>query len=227
MAGSWWVCERLTWHGRRFLAADIPGLIEGAHQGKGLGIDFLKHTERTKVLWHLIDATLADSKVQFKVINTELKQYSKDLADKPQIIIFTKIDAIMPEQLKAIKKLKFAALPVFYVSAAAHIGLDNLLQATVQQLQAIPNPSAEIKVYTLADLPTTRFDVGKLRNKLFVKGYKVERMLVKTDIENEQALGRLYKVLKRMGVLSELKRIGAKDGDLVKIGKKTIEYKEV
>ena len=213
--------------GKRFLIADIPGIIEGAHQGKGLGIDFLKHVERTKLLLHLIDATLDDPKTQFKVINSELKKYSKDLADKPQIVVFTKIDAITSERLKTIKKLKFNKLPVFYISGVAHTGVHNLLQETVRTLQAIPAPSADIKVYTLADLPSIRFEVGKLKGKFFVKGGKVDRLLVMTDIDNEQALGRLYKVLKRMGVLAELRKVGAKEGDMVKIGTKTIEYRMI
>jgi len=214
--------------GKRFLAADIPGLIEGAHLGKGLGIDFLKHIERTKLLLHLIDATVANPKDQFKIINSELKKYSKDLATKPQIIVFTKIDSITPERLKAIKKLKFTSGgPVFYISAATHAGMPDLLQEAVRRLQAIPDPSAGIKVYTLADLPSVRFEVGKLRGKFFVKGDKIERLLVMTDIDNEQALGRLYKVLRRMGVLAELRKIGAKEGDIVKIGSKTIEYRQM
>ncbi len=213
--------------GKRFLAADIPGLIEGAHKGKGLGIDFLKHVERTKLLLHLIDATLDNPKTQFKIINSELKKYSRDLAAKPQIVVFTKIDAITPERLKAIKKLKFTGRPVFYISGAAHTGVQDLLREVVQQLKAIPSPSADIKVYTLADLPSTRFEVGRLRRKLFVKGERIEKLLIRTDIDNEQALGRLYKVLRRMGVLAELRKIGAKEGDMVKIGQKTIEYKNV
>ena len=213
--------------GKRFLAADIPGLIEGAHQGKGLGIDFLKHVERTKLLLHLIDATLDNPKAQFKTINSELKKYSKDLAGKPQIIVFTKIDAITPERLKAIKKLKFVGRKVFYVSGAAHTGLPELLQEVVRELRAIPDPSAAIKVYTLADLPNTRFEVDKIKGKLIVKGERIERMLIRTDLDNEQAIGRLYKILRRMGVLSELRKIGAKEGDIVKIGQKTIEYREI
>lgn len=213
--------------GHRFLVADIPGLIEGAHRGKGLGIDFLKHVERTKLLLHLIDATLDAPKTQFKIINSELKKYSKDLAAKPQIVVFTKIDAITPESLKAIKKLKFSKLPVFYISAAAHMGVPGLLQEMVKQLKAIPSPSADIKVYTLADLPSARFEVSKLKGKFFVKGDKIEKLLVRTDIDNDQALGRLYKILKRMGVLAELRKIGAKEGDIIKIGSKTIEYRAI
>jgi len=229
----------VNFSGKRFLVADIPGLIAGAHRGKGLGIDFLKHVERTKLLLHLIDATLDDPKLQFKVINSELKKYSKDLAAKPQIIVFTKIDAITPALIKAIKKLKFASSPrgplargagrgeVFYISGVAHTGLPELLQEVVRQLRAIPDPSVGIKVYTLKDLPLTRFEVGKLRGKFFVKGGKIEQLLIMTDINNEQALGRIYKIFKRMGVLAELRKIGAEEGDLVRIGQKTIEYKKV
>lgn len=213
--------------GRRFLAADIPGLIEGAHTGKGLGIGFLKHIERTKVLVHLIDALLPNIKEDFKVVNTELKKYSKNLANKPQIVAVNKIDAVDADALKVIKKQKFGKHPVFYISAVAHTGVPELLHAINNTLRMAPKIVEKTKVFTLADVPTYRFEVTKKGKGFVVKGDKVEKLLAKTDIENMQAMGRVYKVLKRMGVLAELKKIGAKDEDNVTIGKKTIEYREV
>ena len=82
-------------------------------------------------------------------------------------------------------------------------------------------------MYTLNDIPINRFEVSKKKGKFFVKGDKVERLVIKTDLNNFQALGRMYKILKRMGVLSELKKIGIQEGDLIKIGKQEIEYKQV
>ena len=217
----------VNFSGQRFLVADIPGIIEGAHQGKGLGIDFLKHVERTKVLIHMIDATTDDPKNQFKVINTELKKYNKELAAKSQVVVFNKIDAVTPEKLKAIKKYKFK-YPVFYISAVSHQGLNDILEATIKQIAAAPKDTGStVKVYTLADIPSNRFEVGKKKDKYFVKGEKVEKWLVKTDVNNDEALGRLYKLLRRIGVLSELGKLGAKNGDTIKIGQKTIEYKEI
>jgi GTP-binding protein len=217
----------VDFEGRRFLAADIPGLIEGAHTGKGLGIGFLKHIERTKVLVHLIDALSPSIKADFKVVNNELKKYSKKLADKPQIIAVNKIDAVDDEMMKEIKKQKFSKYPVFYISAAAHKGLPELLHAINDTLRKAPKVIEKIKVFTLADVPINRFEVAKKARGFTVKGDKVEKVLAKTDIRNMQAMGRLYKVFKRMGVMAELRKIGAKDGDKIVIGKQVIEYREV
>jgi len=213
--------------GRRFLAADIPGLIAGAHRGKGLGIDFLKHIERTKVLVHLIDVLSSSVKKDFQIVNNELKKYSKKLADKPQLVVVNKIDAVDDATMKEIKKQKFGKYPVFYISAVAHKGLSELLHAINSALRSAPKVVEKIKVFTLADVPINRFEVMKKAKGFSVKGDKVERILAKTDIENMQAMGRAYKVLKRMGVMAELRKIGAKDGDNITIGKRVIEYREV
>lgn len=217
----------VDFQGKRFLAADIPGLIEGAHQGKGLGIDFLKHVERTKVLIHMVDATDEDPKAGIKVINDELKKYNTELKNKPQIIVFSKIDAITPEKLVQLKKLKLKT-PTFFVSAVSHQGLEDILRATIKQIEAVPKDAGTtVKVYTLDDLPSNRFEVGKKKDAYFVKGERIEKWLIKTDTNNEEALGRLYKILRRVGVLAELRKIGAQDGDIIKIGPKTIEYKDM
>lgn len=213
--------------GGRFLVADIPGLIAGAHTGKGLGIDFLKHIERTKILIHLIDGISPTIKDDFKTVNQELKKYSKALIAKSQIVVINKIDAMDEAGLKTIKKYKFGKYPVFYISAVAQKGLDQLLYAVKEALRRVVPLPQPVKVYTLADLPMNRFEVRRHGKKLSVKGDKVERLLAKTDQQNEQAVGRMYKVLKRMGVLAELRKAGANEGDIITIGKQTIEYREV
>jgi len=213
--------------GKRFMAADIPGLIEGAHRGKGLGIDFLKHIERTKVIVHVLDATSSDVKRDFNTINAELKRYNKELAAKPQVIAVNKIDVVNNISLRELRKIKFGRFPMYYISAVTHMGLERLLYEVLDMLRKVPSQPEPVPVYTIADLPTERYEVGKRRGGWYVKGDKVERMLVKTDLRNEQALGRLYKVLKRIGVQAELKKIGAREGDNVKIGKFTIEYRVV
>lgn len=213
--------------GKRFMAADIPGLIEGAHQGKGLGIDFLKHIERTKVLIHILDGTSSDIKADFKIINNELKKYNKELAAKPQVVAINKTDVLTSKSLAELRKLKFGSYPVHRISAVTHLGLEPLLYDVLNALNAVPAKPTAIPTYTIADIPTERYEVGKRRGGWFVKGDKIERMIIKTDLHNEQALGRLYKILKRMGVQAELKKIGAKEEDKVKIGKFTIEYRIV
>jgi len=211
----------------RFLAADIPGLIKGAHRGKGLGINFLKHIERTKILIHVIDATSTTIKKDFNTINSELKKYSSKLAQKPQIVVLNKMDVIDNKTLAGIKRYKFNNWPIHYISAVTHQGLKNLLYDVVVTLKKIPNPSRRIKIYTIADLPMNQFEVSKKGKQFLVKGDRVERLVQKTDLNHPQALGRLYKILKRIGVLSELKKNGAQDNDIIKIGKHTIEYKEI
>jgi len=211
---------------KRFLAADIPGLIKNAHKGKGLGIDFLKHIERTKVLIHVIDGTSAAIKQNFNTINSELKKYNPSLAEKPQIVAVNKMDVISEAELKALQKNKFNSYPVHYISAVTHKNVDKLLADVVKVLDKTPDPAKNIRVYTLEDLPMNRFEVSRQGKKFVVKGDKVVRLIQKTDLNNLQALGRMYKVLKRMGVLAELKKAGAKDGDEVKIADFIIDYKE-
>lgn len=211
----------------RFLMADIPGLIKGAHKGKGLGIEFLKHIERTKVLIHIIDGTSTTIKQDFNDINTELKKHSPVLIDKPQIIAINKIDVLNEKKIASVKKLKFNNFPVHYISAVTHRGTKELIIDVVKTLKKIPKPKEIIKIYTLDDIPMDRFEVSKKGKKFIVKGDKVEKLLYKTDLNNLQALGRLYKILKRLGVLAELKKAGAKEGDEIKIAKFTIEYKKV
>lgn len=212
---------------RRFLVADIPGLIADAHKGKGLGIDFLKHIERTKVLIHILDATSESIKKDFSTVNSELKKHAKELIQKPQVIAINKIDLVDDKRLKTLKRYKFGSYPVHYISAVTHQGVDQLVYDTANILSKAPKAKEKIHVYTLDDIPMNRFEVYKKSGKFSVKGDKVERLIVKTDFNNFQALGRMYKILKRMGVLSELKKIGIQEGDMIKIGKQEIEYKQV
>lgn len=211
----------------KFLMADIPGLIKGAHKGKGLGVEFLKHIERTKVLIHVIDGISDTIKQDFNSINAELKKYNPILSDKPQIIAINKIDVLDDKKIASIKKLKFDNFPVHYISAVTHKGTKELIIDVVRALEKIPDSKDPIKIYTLDDIPMNRFEIIRKGKKFIVKGHKIEKLLYKTDLNNLQALGRLYKILKRVGVLGELKKAGAKDGNEVKIAKFTIEYKEI
>ncbi|MEA1909955.1 MAG: GTPase ObgE [Patescibacteria group bacterium] len=213
--------------GRRILFADIPGLIEGAHMGKGLGIDFLKHVERTKVLVHILDSLKPDPYEDWQKINNELELYSKALAGKPQVVVFNKIDALDDAKRGELEKINFGT-QVFYISAASHKGLDELLSVIHEELDKLPDPEIEEETITIKDLPYSRFEVEKdLDGNFYVTGSKVEKLVIKTDLNNEQALGRMYKVMRRMGVLAELAKKGAEVGDKVTIGGTTIEYRQI
>lgn len=113
--------------GRSFVVADIPGLIEGAHAGKGLGIQFLRHIERTKVLVFLIDATSENPKADYNVLLNELKLFNKQLPKKPRIVALTKIDIVDGERLKALKKISFGNAPTFLISAVSNFGIKKLV----------------------------------------------------------------------------------------------------
>jgi GTP-binding protein len=114
--------------GQGFVVADIPGLIEGAHLGKGLGIQFLRHIERTKVLVFLLDGTREDPKADFALLLKELKLFKADLAKRPRLIAITKADALQPSELKKARSLAFGRTPVLAISAVAGTGIRDLVE---------------------------------------------------------------------------------------------------
>ncbi|MDD5605900.1 MAG: GTPase ObgE [Patescibacteria group bacterium] len=214
-----------------FVVADIPGLIEGAATGKGLGIQFLKHVERTNLLLHILDATSPDPKRDFDNINKELKEYHSSLKAKPQIVVFNKIDVANEDQLNKIKKLKFGRAPVFYISAVTHADVKKLLGKIANILKTgkkkAPQGDELFRVFTIKDLPYMRFEVLKRKGFFEVVGRKQEKLAIKTDMNNPQALARFYKVLDRMGVLTALKKAGANEGDRVKIAGKEFDFEVI
>ncbi len=122
--------------GASFVVADIPGLIEGAHQGKGLGIQFLRHIERTKVLVFLLDGTCEDVAADFRILQNEMKLFNKELVKKPMIVVVTKIDILDDATLKRLKSKKFKGAPAFFISAVARIGISELIEEMWQHVGA-------------------------------------------------------------------------------------------
>ncbi len=122
--------------GASFVVADIPGLIEGAHEGKGLGIQFLRHIERTKVLVFLLDGTSEDIKSDFKILQKELKLFNKDLLKKPAMIAVTKIDALDEKMMATIRKVKFGSVPTYYISSVARVGVQDLVEGMWEYVSA-------------------------------------------------------------------------------------------
>lgn len=217
---------------KTLIVADIPGLIEGASKGKGLGMQFLRHIERTKMLVHLLDATKPNPKTAFTTINKELKAYNPELAKRPQILVFNKVDALSDKELASLKKLKFPVEAVVFVSAVAHHGVPELLRTILKYLPKatqLQNQRGVLKVFTINDLPRVRFEisVNKKTHHFTLKGPAQERLVLKTDWTNTQSIGRFWKVFKRMGVWDALKKAGAKYGDIIKIGSQEIEFEDV
>jgi GTP-binding protein len=222
-----------------YVVADIPGLIEGASQGVGLGHEFLRHVERTRLLVHMIDGSgqsERDPIKDYEQINKELAEYSPDLAKKPQIVVINKID--MPETTANLPRLKryFKKLDItpVLISAAGRQGTKELLRSLATSLQELPppgpliqSPTGEIPVIRPASIDEDAFTILKMGDGEFrVRGRRIERIVAMTPMENDEALERLQIMLERMGISRALEREGVKDGDLVHFGNFDLHWQE-
>lgn len=212
------------------LFADIPGLIEGAAQGKGLGDDFLRHVERTSVLVHLIDAYQNDIANAYQTIQSELAAYVTNLAERPQIVVLTKIEGldeeIVEDLIKQLRAIVPEQVPIFAISAQAHKGIKELLFAvkdTVAQEKArklalvSEDETHGLPVLTLED-NAKAFTIAKQNNAYYITGRKIERFAAKTDFENEYGVQRLRDIMRKMGIMHELVRQKIEPGDRIIIG---------
>lgn len=232
-----------TKSGDSFAMADLPGLIEGASQGVGLGTQFLRHIERTRVILHVIDMSASEGRDPYEdyvSINNELETYNLRLMERPQIIVANKMD--MPEaqeNLKAFKKKlaaqydEFDDLPmIFPISSLAHQGLENLLEATAELLAK----TDEFLLYDESDLvdeeayygfaeAEKEFEITRDDDATWVlSGEKLERLFVMTNMERDESIMKFARQLRGMGVDEALRERGAKDGDPVRIGKFEFEF---
>lgn len=220
-------------HESSLLFADIPGLIEGAAEGKGLGDEFLRHVERTAVLLHLVDVTSDDIVRDYQTIQNELATYRSNLAAKQQIVVLSKIDLALPEDLEAQKAALTAVVPagtqLFAISSQAHENLKPLLYAVRACVDAerkrLAEEEPEIKevpVLRLKDHSIWR--VSRDGDVFLVSGSKIERFAVKTDFSNEEAVRRLRAIMRKQGIMHELQRQGAKPGNTVRVASGSFEY---
>jgi GTPase len=222
-----------------FVLADIPGLIEGAAQGVGLGHEFLRHVQRTRLLIHMLDGASfeRDPWQDFEAINRELREYDEHLATRPQIIALNKID--LPgaqERWPALKaKAEAAGYPAFAISAVTHQGVDELMQFTAQRLEEIQREEAEqaaaqsipdMEGTVLRPQPEDAFAVTKEQGVYVVRGKRVERTVSMTNQESEESMDRLQGTLAKMGVTRALEEAGVKVGDRVRFGKVELYWGE-
>jgi len=216
--------------GRNLVMADVPGLIEGASQGKGLGIKFLRHLERTRLLLHLVDLTtvrdLKDLSHQIKTIDRELFNHSLRFKKTPQILVLTKLDALPDREnaMKWVKSFEKKGKKIFLMSAVSGEGLSDLLEEIWKRIQEpLPldekGPALEVKYEV-----KSRFRAWKENDGFHVSGKEIDKWITMTRFESRDALERFQKILKRLGVMSELKRLGAKPGDTIFLGHKELIY---
>jgi GTP-binding protein len=217
--------------GRSFVVADIPGLVEGAHEGAGLGHQFLRHIERTRLLVHLLDLSGLsgrDPANDFEVINGELAAYSERLAALPQWVVLNKLDmpdaASIAPPLQA--DLEARGYRVFSLSALTGEGVALLTYALAEALEAMPReaPPAE-EVVRFSPPAEAGWEIESSGEGVYrVKGRRIERLVAMTDLNNDAGVARLRRQLDRMGLVAELRELGAKDGDTVQIGAEEFDF---
>ncbi len=211
------------------LFADIPGLIEGASQGKGLGDEFLRHVERTSVLVHLIDVYSDDVGHDYKTIMEELAAYQIDLSKRPQIIALTKIDGVdkkqLQSQLKSLKKVTPKGSAVTAISSPKKEGIDELLRLVVKKvakakLTAEKKAKKELPVIGLKEEDT--WQVNKIEDGFSVTGHKIERFAHRTHFGDYHGEQRLMDILRKEGIVKELEHRGIEPGQKITIGQPAI-----
>ncbi len=217
--------------GKGFVIADIPGLIEGASEGVGLGHEFLRHIERTKVLIHLVDAASTEGRdpiADIYAINKELEAYNADIAHRPQVIAANKIDAIYAEEgedpiVKIRKEFEPKGIKVFPISAVSGQGLSELLYYVSDMLADIdeaptvfePEFNPDIDIVTGNEPYTVEFN--QKDNEYVVEGPRIEKMLGYTNLDSERGFQFFQKFLKENGILDELEALGIQEGDTVRM----------
>lgn len=220
------------------LIADIPGLIEGASKGKGLGDAFLRHVERTAVLLHLIDAYSDDIKNSYLTIRNELKSYSKELDIRPEIVAITKIEGldqdIVDMQIDELKKVVSSGTKVMAISSMAHKGLKELLRELNKIVKVEREKQKEISITVEDDeLPVISLNQEELskawnvekveeedRTLYIVTGEKIERFAIRTNFDQEEGVDRLRDILKKLGIAQELLKKGAESDSIISISGK-------
>lgn len=216
-----------------YVIADIPGIIEDAHQGAGLGHDFLRHIERTRLLVHVVDVSGSEGREpidDFNAINHELKEFSAELAARPQIVVANKCDAAEPEAVEKfvseVKKLGYE--DVFVISAAGRIGLKELTDKITEMVSKLPPTvlhdiiNSDEKTYKFEE--AKKFDI-EIEGKVYVvKGAWIKKIFNSTNFGDTESTNFFQRTLEGAGVFEELRRLGIKEGDTVRIEDLEFDY---
>lgn len=221
-------------NGASFVMADIPGLIEGASEGVGLGLKFLRHVERTRLLIHVIDVAGTEGRdpVQdFYKINAELSNYSEKLSNKLQVVAANKIDVMQDEEnyrrLEKVAKQK--GYEIFKISAVTGEGLNELFNRVAELLKEIPKQELEEvdkTVYYNYEDENEGWRITRENNTFVIDGKEIENVMRRVNFSDYESLAYFHSTLKKMGIEAELKRRGIKEGDIVKIFDLEFQYEE-
>jgi GTP-binding protein len=219
--------------GTSVLMADIPGLIEGAADGKGLGHDFLKHVERTAVILHLVEAYNEDVATAYTTIKEELKAYDKVLGKRPEIVLLTKVEGLDEEivndliaQLKAVVPARTKIMPISSQSGAGLQDMLFTLKKSVEKARAKVAKEIEetgVPVITLTDT-SQQWKFEKHGDNFIITGHRIEKFAARTDFDQEEGVRRLRDIMKKMGIMHELRRQKIDVGNLIHIGPNSFEY---
>lgn len=215
-----------------FVMADIPGLISGASEGVGLGLDFLRHIERTKLLIHVVDISGSEGRDPFEdyqAINRELENYSEKVANIPQIVALNKCDLVQDrKEIDAFKSKLNPDVQVFEISAVSYVGLNELLKAVVQKLATLPKSERlEVEEYDIDKRDTKEYTITKIDNRTYkVAGNQIDEITRRVVLEDYTSNAYFQKQLRDEGIIDKLKEKGLKEGDTVIIGDIEFEYEE-
>lgn len=215
--------------GGSYVLADIPGLIEGASEGIGLGHEFLRHVERCRFLIHIVDLTAENPINNYNIINEELRKHSEDLANLYQIVVLNKIDSVLEDdRIRFAEEFKKMSNDIFLISAVTKEGIVELLHFVSAKVDEIPKP--ELNLIVEEDLDAfnnddSEFEITKIaKDAYIISGGKVSRLAKVTDIRNTEQVVRFQNILKSMGVFEELHKLGLKNGDTVICGHLELGY---
>jgi len=216
-------------HLNSLVLADIPGLVEGAHMGVGLGDAFLRHIQRTRVLIHLLDGMSEDPLADFSQINSELALFDAGLAKKPQIVVLNKMDQPEGQERwpKIQKELKKRGYEPFAISALARTDVNPVLWKAVELLQTAPEPTVvgELPVYRPEEDPRT-FTVEKTDSGYVVRGRAIERAAAMTYWEHDGSVRRFQRLMETLGVEEALRKAGVEEGDTVTIAGFELDWQD-
>ncbi|KEQ22566.1 GTPase ObgE [Paenibacillus tyrfis] len=227
--------------GRSFVMADLPGLIEGAHEGVGLGHEFLRHVERTRIIVHVVDMAATEGRDPFEdwvKINDELKLYNAKLEERPQIVAANKMDMPDAEEQLAEFKRRLAEigkeLDIYPISALSRTGVQELLYKVADKLETIPDMPmveelvelSERKVYRLETEEDEDFTIRRENDVFVVDSPSIEKLIKRTNFSTHESVMRFARILRKKGVDQALRERGAKDGQTIRIGDFEFEFVE-